>query len=421
MPAADQRIRQVAIVLQSLDAGTARSLLGQLPPDMARLVKQAMTKLGTVSASERAQAMNDLQSMLQALNASTGTKEADAESPAAALLAESSSHDRIEWSTNASTAGTASANSGAQHASGVTESELPWLAWDPSALATFLANERPTVVATVLNQLSPERAKALLDHLPVETAGATLAAIPNLFLVDPSILTDILAEVEKKLPKQQPTTTTATIAGIAKLAAIIEQFQGNQKQAWLKTIATQNPDVAMQLGWNGPLPLSSESTSSAISLTPLPSISTATAHNEASDIFESPRILSMESHRKESNQPKHATVQEQEAAPDLYNPRRSLDELLPLSDGDLVTLLHSCERTDVLQSLRKASPAMIQRIERLIPRDDVKKFRDFLRRMPLQSESESSRSQRTILEQSERLMASGRIAQLDSVSSLKAA
>ncbi|AMV33265.1 Flagellar motor switch protein FliG [Pirellula sp. SH-Sr6A] len=420
MPAADQRIRQVAIVLQSLDAGTARSLLGQLPPDMARLVKQAMTKLGTVSASERAQAMNDLQSMLHALQPSTGTMESATESPAAALLAESSSHDRVEWSANASPAGAAS-NTGSPLASRVTESELPWLAWDPSALATFLANERPTVIATVLNQLSPERAKALLDHLPVETAGATLAAIPNLFLVDPSILTDILAEVEKKLPKQQPTTTTATIAGIAKLAAIIEQFQGNQKQAWLKAIAAKNPDVAMQLGWHGPSNPSSESSFAGLPPSPLPSNAAISGNDEASDIFESPRILSMESHRKDANRPKLDSESEQETAPNSLPLQTAFDDLLHLTDGDLVTLLHSCERTDVLHALRNASPAMLQRIERLIPRDDLKKFRDFLRRMPHQSESESSCSQKTILEQSERLMASGRIAQVDRVSSFKAA
>lgn len=414
MPAADQRIRQVAIVLQSLDATTAKSLLGQLPPDMARLVKQAMTKLGAVTASERSQAMSDLQGLLHALPSNTPKKaaprrEVSADSPAAALLAESNSLDQIEWSSGPT--GNLSAESVNGAGSGVMESELPWLGWEPSALATFLANERPTVIATVLNQLSPERAKALLDHLPVETAGATLAAIPNLFLVDPSILTDILTEVEKKLPRQQPTATTATVAGIAKLAAIIEQFQGSQKQAWLKAIAAQNPDVAMQLGW------SERGLNSVDSET----VATALATNEPNDIFEAPRILSIDSHRKNGTETSSAKLPEQDPAPKYAKPNRAFDDLLRFQDGDLVTLLHSCDRRDVLQALKISSPEMIQRIERLIPKQDLKKFRDFLRTMQSHDELEWVRSQETILEQAERLMAAGRIARVDRFTQLAAA
>ncbi|MCU0714577.1 MAG: hypothetical protein MUD03_00455 [Pirellula sp.] len=416
MPAADQRIRQVAIVLQSLDASTAKSLLGQLPPDMARLVKQAMTKLGTVSASERSQAMSDLQGLLHALPSNAPKKAASrrdiaADSPAAALLAESDRHDKIEWSSGAQHSGTTPNAATDVSGTGVIESELPWLGWEPSSLATLLANERPTVIATVLNQLSPERAKALLDHLPVETAGATLAAIPNLFLVDPSILTDILNEVEKKLPRQQPTPTTATVAGIAKLAAIVEQFQGSQKQAWLKAIAAQNPDVAMQLGWSESEKLAVESEA----------VATALATNEPNDIFEAPRILSIESHRKHKVESSIASSDEQGPAPEISKPDRSFDDLLRFQDGDLVTLLHSCDRTDVLQALKMSSPEMIQRIERLIPNQDIKKFRDFLRKMHVQEKAEWTRSQETILEQAERLMAAGRIARVDRFTQLAAA
>lgn len=415
MPAADQRVRQVAIVLQSLDASTAKSLLGQLPPDMARLVKQAMTKLGTVSASERSQAMSDLQGLLQALPSTaskqgSSRRESASDSPAAALLAESDSPDQFEWSSGGPNERGESVGAGNVSNSRVIESELPWLGWEPSALATFLANERPTVIATVLNQLSPERAKSLLDHLPVETAGATLAAIPSLFLIDPSILTDILIEVEKRLPRQQPTPTTATVAGIAKLAAIVEQFQGNQKQAWLKAIAAQNPDVAMQLGWseNGHTTLDSGAVDT-------------TAKNEPNEIFEAPRILSIESHRKHTNERAISANTEPDYAPALIPPSRSFDDLLCFQDGDLVTLLHSCDRRDVLRALRISSPEMMKRIERLVPKQDIKKFRAFLRKMKVDDETEWTRSQETILEQAERLMAGGRIARVDRFTQLAAA
>ena len=64
----DQRIRHVAIVLQSLDAGTSRGLLGQLPPAQSKLVRQAMVHLGTVTPQERAAAFQSMQGLLNEAN-----------------------------------------------------------------------------------------------------------------------------------------------------------------------------------------------------------------------------------------------------------------------------------------------------------------------------------------------------------------
>lgn len=468
----DQRIRKVAIVVQTLDSATAKNLLAQLPNDIARQVKLAMVKLGAVTAQERADAMNGLQELFGATvgkqspvaknspykstsseNSSSAANPRSV-SPAAALLA-MQGEDQFDWSDQAASHIARAADSdlsatyAAQNASHP-ESETPWLAWAPQSLANLLANERPTVIATVLNQLSPERAKLLLDHLPVETAGATLAAIPSLFLVDPSILTDILAEIERKLPKQPPVQTTANIAGIAKLAAIVDQFQGTQRQAWLKAIAHQNADVASQLGWepSGIPPNSS----------PLDAIAKAQAGLKGQSVvraYASPEgdangaLVQSIANQNPPVAPKAEIAGQTEPVPVILpigefrnssdsNPAldaasqakafhesnvvpRQFDDLLKLSDGDLVTLLHSCDRETVLRAVAGSGAQMRIRIERLIPEKDLKKFRTYLKKLPNSYLQASQAAQNNVLEQASQLMKSGRIASMSGFTFLAAA
>ena len=433
MSAAEQRIRQVAIVLQSLDAKTARRLLSQLPPELGRAVRQTIVQLKNVTSSERAKAISDLQGLFSNLETIDEPSLETSLSPAVQLLSSSpmgQTIDRIEISSQVTQ--TLEPVSRDQSRA----SEIPWLAWDPGSLATFLANERPTVIATVLNQLSPERAKALLDHLPIETAGATLAAIPNLFLVDPSILNDILAEIDRRLPRHPPIPTTATIAGVSKLSAIIEQFSGPQKQAWLNAIAQQNPEIAMQLGWQPSDSMSpfvaasknrtmeqqtgrdSQSESKQINA---PKLEPATA--EANDIFASTAPVVGMTH------PSTGATVERSDSPSLpglaFDSSKSKDQgfetLLQLTDGDFVVLLHSCPREKVLTALCGATPAMITRVEKLIPRTDLKRFRNYLKQLDSRTAIDVEKAQSEILERATQLMASGRIGALENITFLAAA
>jgi flagellar motor switch protein FliG len=450
MAAPDQRIRQVAIVLQSLDSSTSRGLLAQLPSEMARAVRQAMVNLGTVTSKERVQAMSGLQGLLgtlaRAQPQSAAPSTLDDDSPAAALIANATPLDHVEISDALQLNALQDPILG--HKKNL-DSETPWLAWEPASLATFLADERPRVIATVLNQLSPERAKTLLDHLPITTASATLAAIPDLFLTDPQILSDILAEIDRKLPKTPPVQKTATIAGISKLSAIIDQFGESQKQAWLDSIALQNETVAKQLGWKSALQLREESKP----VTPFESPSHPVAIAEPTaiesdspsksdmapalsvgaiteDIFDESMIVPISRYRDVASTEKPVSELVVSAnnyvapkhEPTMGKARASeFDVLLELSDTDLVTLLHSCDKSAILTALCGASNSMIQRIERLIPRNEVKRFRLHLRQLASTSTDASELAQSAILLRAEELVIASRISALSSVTFVSAA
>ncbi|MFN7874149.1 MAG: hypothetical protein ACK5PB_02440 [Pirellula sp.] len=392
MSSTDQRIRQVAIVMQSLDASTAKGLLTQLPPEIARAVRQMMTKLGSVSSRERTLAFESLEGMLGTMMERNDAIPGSSDSPASALLSHSQGQlDRVELSSSAKAA---DRELGQEYVGfsrdqeAANQAEIPWLSWDPATLATYLVHERPAVIATVINQFSPERAKALLDHLPIQIASSTLVALPHLTLSDPSILKDILAEVDKKLPKTPPVQTSVTVAGISKLEAIMAQFSETQRIAWLESIASENEEVAMQLGWS-PRRGSMRGTSIPVD----PSVDASFADKTAT-------LLSTSVAGKQTVSP--TTVSSEVSAPENYDKpvtipidrfrdRENRDPsemnwlisqksmrielLLP---NDLVSLLHACDRDDVIVMLKGTSESLRNKAEQIVAPQDLNRFRQLL-------------------------------------------
>ena len=268
-------------------------------------------------------------------------------------------------------------------------------------------------------------------------------------MTDPQILSDILAEIDRKLPKTPPVQKTATIAGISKLSAIIDQFGESQKQAWLDSIALQNETVAKQLGWKSALQLREESkpvtpfespsnpvaiaeptaiesdSPSKSDMTPALSVGAITE-----DIFDESMIVPISRYRDVASTEKPVSELVVSAnnyvapkhEPTLGKARASeFDVLLELSDTDLVTLLHSCDKSAILTALCGASNSMIQRIERLIPRNEVKRFRLHLRQRASTSTDASELAQSAILLRAEELVIASRISALSSVTFVSAA
>jgi flagellar motor switch protein FliG len=434
MSSVDQRIRQVAIVMQSLDASTAKGLLSQLPPEIARSVRQMMTKLGSVSSRDRATAFESLEGMLGAMMGNDDSSTDSSASPASALLSHSQGQlDRVEISSSAKTADRESWQEGvalSRDGAVANQAEIPWLSWDPATLATYLVHERPAVIATVINQFSPERAKALLDHLPLQIASSTLVALPHLTLSDPSILKDILAEVDKKLPKTPPVQTSVTVAGISKLEAIMAQFNETQRVAWLESIAAENEEVAMQLGWS-PRRASTRDTTipvdpivealvsdktvnpanTAIEETQPVLPSPVSSKFSAPDIFTEAVTIPIDRFRDTENRDPSQIAS-------LVSQRCMRIESLLLND--LVSLLHACDRDDVILMLKGSTDSLRQKVEQIVAPQELKRFKQLLSGKPPQP-SEVLEAVDAICEKLDALIASGRINPLATSSILVAA
>ncbi|MEQ1830533.1 MAG: hypothetical protein ABL921_31545, partial [Pirellula sp.] len=286
----DQRIRHVAIVLQSLDAATSRSLLGQLPTTQSKLIRQAMVNLGVISPQERSAAFDSVQNLFGPLGLSStlarsnhrsnssanSTTNVETPSPASELLQASRNQvDEVEFSRNVPQhANPQNTPPRTESISGVTPS---WHYMPDETLAEILQGERPIVIATVLNQVSVERATALVQLLPIQVAGATLAAVPHLGLTDPAILKDIEMELERKLSKYEPQHQLSG-EGLSRLQAILGGLPESQKNIWANAISQSNPVLAHKIGWYRAQPTPS---------IPIPQ----QAASKVDDIFEGPVVL----------------------------------------------------------------------------------------------------------------------------------
>jgi len=470
--ATDQRIRHVAIVLQSLDAATSRGLLGQLPLAQSKLVRQAMVRLGTVTPQEREAAFRSMQGLLSASGIRTERQTSkESRSPAAALLASQPSalNDQIELSTEARHQEQQEQNwqVGVPDSSGA-PSAASWQHMPAEALADALQGERPIVIATVINQVSVERATAIAQALPMQVASATLAALPHLHLTDPAILRDIQLELERKIGQYQaPKKTNAE--GISKLQAIVASMPASQQNGWTNAIAQSNPVLAAKLGWNADLRSPSPASKSSSPVTsregPKPTETAPQAarsdQTNTEDIFDESMILPFHSlviaptetavrraadkslpydglpspskgttdkdvRRTEGKFNSAARLNEskQTIAPKHSEAERgktAIENLLHFSDRDFVAILHACEPQTVLMALSGATKAFVSRVERLMPSKDVKRLRTRLTNLgPIQLRDVDA-AQRRIAETAMKMLASGRVDATGSVSFLAAA
>ncbi len=447
--ASDQRIRHVAIVLQSLDANTSRGLLAQLPPEQSKRVRQAMVQMGTVTPNEREAAFQSMQGLLKAANIRVGTerrKSNEAISPAAALLASQkmASSDQIEFSSEAFQPDPVITDE--FYSATATRNDGHWHHMPAEALADILQAERPIVIATVLNQVSVERATAISQALPLHIAAATLAALPHLHLTDSAIIRDIQTELERKIGQYQA-PKQANAEGLAKLQAIVASMPASQQSNWTTAIAQSNPVLATKLGWTSQT-ATPTATPTALNATPqhtskqsanLSSIVEVSDHfkNQPSnlnkpqngdaqsipiDIFEDATILpfpgSSNTPRSDVSEPK------QQVAPKLTSQnlkQQTLNDLLHFSDRDFVAVLHACQPQTVLLALSGATKSFVARVERLMPSKDVKRLRNRLSTLgPIQLRDVDV-AQSAIVETAMKMLASGTIAEMASVSFTAAA
>jgi flagellar motor switch protein FliG len=431
--ASDQRIRHVAIVLQSLDAATSRGLLSQLPPAQSKLVRQAMVQMGTVSPQERAAAFQSMQGLLNAAGLrSSPQRPSDAESlsPAAALLASQNSalNDQVVLSREAIQQQNAWED---QDQKNSFEEAGSWRHMPAEALAEILQGERPIVIATVFNQVSVERATAISQALPMPVAAATLAALPNLHLADPEFLREIQLELERKIGLYQ-SPRKASAEGINKLQAIVASLPAGQQESWTRAISQSNPVLGAKLGWNMVGNPAAEQSNSApptpvatdiafvgsLPLTPTEEIS---SRDQVDENFDSSMVLpfrpiAADSHRKQRIAPEPVKEFE-EKSPAIP----VLQDLLQFSDKDFVAVLHACEPQTVLLALSGASKAFIKRVEKLIPAKDVKRLRSRLSTLSPIHLREVDAAQKELANTALRMLESGEIGATASVSFTAAA
>ena len=435
----DQRIRHVAIVLQSLDAATSRGLLAQLPAAQSKLIRQALVNLGSISPQERAKAFESMQGLFgdtlsrPTLFHRTPEASVDARSPAAELLASQTSavSDQLEWSPAALQSHTQpiSPSNNEPHPNDMIGHCGSWSTIPVETLAEILKTERPIVIATVLNQVAVDRATAIVQLLPIQVAGATLAAIPHLHLTDPAILRDIEQELERKIGQHFP--PQATSQGLSKLQAILDGMPKSQKSIWENAVSQSNPVLASKLGWsNTPTAQGDSKLEPTEHRSKL--LEPELVHPSSDDdVFDDSMVLPFpnESVHSQSVSSAATTAANNAASNDsamrhltIGQPREySMDSLSRLSDRDFVTVLHACSPQVILLALSGAKRDFVLRVERLMPPKDVQRLRAKLIGLGPINLRDVDAAQTQIAETATNLQSVGKIGSLETVSFTAAA
>lgn len=431
------RIRLVAIVLSSVDATTARQLLGQLPASQARLVRQQMATLGNVSPAERESASKMLAQLTtrtsSASSASNGTasqpRNSSQSSPAEALLSNvSNGIDRVELTHAFTTPVDRIADSQPHDSSSLPveyfedryipiqgRGENPfqspqwiptWQQWSGDELARLLMNERPTLIAAVLMQAPAELGSTILQSLPSSIATSVLSALPQLHTTDASVLQEIYSQLHQKLADFQRQSSPEN-AGLAKLQSILAVAPREARTRFEQGLASAQPLLAHALGMKN---------SQSEERTPAPTTQAP---------FSEPIVALQVYGRREADLQAALSLSTNtpgaDAGLDANERFHSFENLSTLSLEDFAIVLRSVDPQTILLAACGASHEMQKRIEALIDPKEIKRLRLRLQSLKAARAIEKQSAQGKIAQAAHILFQQGRIARLSDLTELAAA
>jgi flagellar motor switch protein FliG len=393
----DPKIRRIAIVLQSMDADTVRKLLSQFPEDVSRAIRRAFSSLGTVTPAERAAAAQELQSLFgKPANTSPDI------APAVQVLDHGRKiQDTVQLSPEAR-------NSASDYPSsvsaslGTTSTSDPnsksglrsWLSVPPATLAEILQGERPSVVAAVLHELPVVMATSVLQLLPIPSASEAMAAMPHLHRNDPSFMNEILDQIWSK-SEDELRNSQKTHLGMEKLRAILAQAPEDHKYLWTAALGNIDPKLPSALGWGRS---SSGSDPSAMMPTPTPPTLKLYTPPEP----EQPSVPSPPSTIA-------PTPETQTRDSPVKAPYQSIQDLMKLADADFVSVIYSVEPATVLLALAGVERDFLKRVERMMPKKDLYRFRQRLNRLNDVTLRQIDQAHFEILERANTLFSQGQI------------
>ncbi len=247
-----QRIRQIAILVSSVDAAAARQLLLHLPSATAQQVRQVAAQLGPVSLEEKRHILAAFQQ-----TASSGASAGEAATAASTAATPDVKHidtavqelSRDAGSPQAPNAETAR-NLNNQEQLGNEEhsmpaSDVPWAGISREALLRFVRGERPAVIAVVVSQLPPTTAVEILEELGTGVSCQVVQRLSQLENIDPEAKAAIDEHLSERLGQQQHLLDNE-LANSKRLTALFDRAPIELKSQWQQALDEVAPDATRQ-------------------------------------------------------------------------------------------------------------------------------------------------------------------------------
>ncbi len=384
------RLRQIAILISSVDAVAARQILLHLPTDAARQVRALANGLGAVSADERRKILAEFQ---RSANSSAAT------SPRPSTPA--SSHSRTDSSSsNGMAAGTRLGESSDYRddyergfAAGTRlgessdyrgdandqqgPSSAPWTRLSTAALVRFVRDERNAVTAVVISQLSPAVAVEVLQNLPAAISHDVLLRLSRLQDIDPEAMQAIDEHLSQRLQQYQHHMQSEQ-ENVRRITSLLAAAPPATRQQWSQLLTDALPpaeavgqSTAAETAQHFPSsPLNSQANqpdhaSQPSYAHPVSKVELASDDSDAADILPFP----------------HPAQQKQMSPVDRSLIQLEFEQILTLPPTLLAHLLSSTESQTVLLALAGATPEFMKRFYRLLDRRDARALQSRLQQI----------------------------------------
>lgn len=326
----NERIRRAAILVASLDEAMAEALLGDLPPLDAAKVLAELERMDSLDPEEQADVLEEFRRATRRSGAEAGGVEfAYSTAPEAPVVQDLSA-----------------GRPAAEAASPGVGSDA-----DAAAMAELLAREQPQIIAAALSRLGAERGAAVFAALPAELQAEALERLSRLAPADEEAVLEVESLLLRQLDERREHRERAA-AGVALAHKILAKTAPDRRAVLLAR-----------------LPGGRSAPPSAAPRRPTAPPMAQQAIHLASTID-----------RQRDEAPFNSTYDDGPwQAADGEAPQEDVsDELMMLSDAELVAALRAAGEQTVQRALAASGERLVDRVARMLPRRQARKLRKLL-------------------------------------------
>lgn len=402
------RLRQIAILISSVDSTAARQILLQLPTDTARQIRQLASRLGQVSAEEKRRILSEFQRTALSSSASSvdssgarpanagNRDQSDSASPPAAEASDTHfSGQPLAAAVGATQIGQATSRETEPSMGGESATRAAWTRLSTAALVRFVREERAAVTAVVISQLAPAAAVEVLQHLPAETRREVLLRLSGLQEIDPEALQTIDDHLSQRLHEYQH-QIQSELQNTRRIESLLAAAPPEVRSDWAALLG----DIAPQ-----PTPVVAEGQTTGGQTTGAQSYRLQTGSPESANAAQRTRPASVddESDILPFRRDAGGTANPAGTAADRLLIQWEFEQILLLPATALAHLLSNTDSQTVLLSLAGASPEFMKQFYRMLNRQDAKTLEARLQRIgPIQLR-DVDMAQRKIVDNAARL------------------
>lgn len=242
MSALPPSLRKAAILISTLDARAADTLLDQMDPAQARIVRSAVLSLGEVSAEEQRQVLEEFFRQ-QPRKPGPETDGVELELSTVVDPPGPSSPPGPELPTDQGVPSVRARREAPADSDAERPSPLAFLREvEATALAEVLRREHPQTSAVVLAHLPPAQAAAVLEQLPPELATEALARMAHLGPMAPEVLDDLAQALQLLLAPLLPPPSA-----LEKLSAVLAAMEAGPRAHVLAQLARRHSALGRRL------------------------------------------------------------------------------------------------------------------------------------------------------------------------------